>query len=54
MRDMSPSAEMSPTVHAERTQLLRRIDSIDGKLAVLIRQRHRSQKALISLREATV
>ena len=35
--------------HAE---LLRRIDSIDGKLAVLIRQRHRSQKALISLREA--
>lgn len=35
--------------HAE---LLRRFDAIDGKLAVLIRQRHRSQKALISLREA--
>ena len=37
---------------AAHTELLRRIDSIDGKLAVLIRQRHRSQKALISLREA--
>ena len=49
---MSPSAEMSLTADAERTQLLRRIDSLDGKLAVLIRQRHRSQKALISLREA--
>jgi hypothetical protein len=47
-----PRGDVTHCTCEAHAELLRRIDSIDGKLAMLIRQRHRSQKALLSLREA--